>query len=241
MLKHLLTVLAILITLSITAQPVFAVTTPTPPKAPTYQGIWQKMTLKRLLQKQGSATPSIAPSATPTPNVKAARTSRVTPKPTSKKTVTVIKTPTPSPIKAVSTPKPTAKPTAKPTTAPVAAAPATNDVTAYIMKEINDYRASQGLGSVQTSAETCNFAKTRAQEITMNFNHDGFNQRKENKTLPYTSWSAITENIAMTSNYKDVVTMWKNSSGHAANMRANTPYVCVMQSGNYYAYEGMKP
>jgi uncharacterized protein YkwD len=59
--------------------------------------------------------------------------------------------------------------------------------------------------------------------------------------MPYAKWSAITENIAMTSNYGDVVTMWKNSSGHAANMRADTPFVCVMQNGNYYAYEGMKP
>lgn len=237
MLKHLLTAITILITLLLTAQPAAAITTPTAPKAPTYQGIWQKMTLKRLLQKQVSAAPSNTPTATPTPNVKAARTSRVTPTPTPK-TGRVVKSRIQTPLKTT----PTAKPTVKPTTAPVAAAPAaTNDVTAYIMKEINDYRASQGLSSVQTSAETCDFAKTRAQEITTNFNHDGFNQRKESKTLPYTSWSAITENIAMTSNYKDVVTMWKNSSGHAANMRANTPYVCVMQSGNYYAYEGMKP
>jgi len=109
------------------------------------------------------------------------------------------------------------------------------------MNQINAYRASQGLSSVQTSDQTCNFASIRAKEISTSFNHDGFNQRISSKTLPYTSWSKVTENIAMTSDYKSVVSMWQNSAGHAANMRAETPYVCVVQNGNYYAYEGMRP
>jgi uncharacterized protein YkwD len=135
---------------------------------------------------------------------------------------------------------PTSTPTPRIKSVQKITAPAT-DVTSSIMKALNDYRSSQGLGAVQTSNETCAFAKLRAQEITTNFNHDGFAKRRDNKTMPYAKWSAITENIAMTSNYGDVVTMWKNSSGHAANMRADTPFVCVMQNGNYYAYEGMKP
>lgn len=219
MTKHLLIVLILLITL-ISAQPVSAAT-PTP--TPKFYGIWQKMTLTNLLRQQAgitvtpTKTTASIPTKTPTPTPRATST-----------TQQLVKTPTP--IKS------------GPTSAPaVVASAATNDVTAYIMKEINDYRASQGLGSVQTSKETCDFASIRAQEITSNFSHDGFTQRRDSKSLPYASWTAITENIAMTSNYKDVVTMWKNSSGHAQNMRANTPYVCVMQSGNYYAYEGMKP
>ncbi len=107
------------------------------------------------------------------------------------------------------------------------------------MDEINKYRASQGLSSISTNSETCSFAKTRTGEITANFNHDGFNNRVNNHTLPYAIWSKVTENIAMTSEYKNVVTMWANSPGHAENMRANTPYVCVEQSGNYFAYEGL--
>jgi len=109
------------------------------------------------------------------------------------------------------------------------------------MGQINEYRNSLGLSTVQTSTETCNFAKIRAQEISTSFTHDGFTNRKNAGTLPYASWTSITENIAMTSDYKQVETMWQNSAGHAANMRANTPYVCVMQYGNYFAYEGMKP
>lgn len=117
----------------------------------------------------------------------------------------------------------------------------TSDAMSFIMTEINKYRSAQGLSSVQTNAETCSFAATRAAEIISSFNHDGFQNRITDKTLPYKSWSNVTENIAMTSNYKDVVTMWINSPGHAANMRSDTPFVCVRQSGNYFAYEGMRP
>lgn len=109
------------------------------------------------------------------------------------------------------------------------------------MNAVNNYRAAQGLSSVQTDSYTCSFAKTRAKEISVAFNHDGFNNRVASKTLPYPSYQSVTENIAMTSNYKDVVNMWINSPGHAANMRADTPYVCVEQYGSYFAYEGWKP
>jgi uncharacterized protein YkwD len=228
MIKHLLTVPALFALLIITAAPATAATT-TAPQAPEmpkrYYDVWQKMTLRDILKQQSSVTP------TPTATVKN------TPTPTPKPAATTGKsTPTPTPTK-----KPTPTPTKTPTSTPATTTAPTNDVTGFIMNEINAYRASQGLSKVQTSTETCNFAKIRAQEISTNFSHDGFTTRKNAHTLPYASWTAITENIAMTSNYKDVVTMWKNSAGHAANMRANTPFVCVMQHGNYFAYEGMKP
>lgn len=111
----------------------------------------------------------------------------------------------------------------------------------YIMQAINQYRMSLGLNSVSTNDATCNFAKIRAQEIASNFSHDGFTQRIQNHTLPYSNYSLVTENIAETANYQEVVAMWKNSPGHAANMRANTPFVCVENYGNYYAYEGWNP
>jgi len=215
MLTYLLTALTLLITLTISVQSVSAAVIPTPPTPKKYYDLWQQMTLRSILQRQ-TVTPTPTPSKTPTPTV----------------------TPTKTPLTPIPTKTPT--PTIKPTTTPVVSAP-TNDVTSYIMNEINAYRTSLGLSRVQTNDETCNFAKIRAQEITTNFNHDGFTNRQKAHTLPYASWSAITENIAMTSNYKDVEKMWQNSPGHAANMRADTPYVCVMQSGNYFAYEGLKP
>lgn len=116
-----------------------------------------------------------------------------------------------------------------------------NEVTAYIIHEVNVYRASYGLSPVKTSDETCRFAEIRAKEISTNFSHAGFEERYKNGTLPYKSWSVIKENLAMTSDYKKVVDMWIHSPGHAANMRADTPYVCVRQYGSYFAYLGMRP
>lgn len=116
-----------------------------------------------------------------------------------------------------------------------------SNVQTLIMQKINEYRVQNGLYKVKTNQETCSFAQKRAQEIASSFSHDGFRSRFDNKTLPYASYSEVTENIAMTSDYKEVVNMWINSSGHAENMRRDTPFVCVAQNGNYFAYEGWKP
>ncbi len=115
------------------------------------------------------------------------------------------------------------------------------EVTAYIIKEINAYRASLNLKPVQTNDETCDFAKIRAAEIATDFSHDGFNRRAKLGNLPYKHWHVITENIAMTSDYKDVEKMWEHSPGHAKNMRDNTDFVCVERHGKFYAYLGMTP
>ncbi|SRR6266568_2128097 len=119
--------------------------------------------------------------------------------------------------------------------------PALADVSTFILKGVNEYRASLGLSPVKSSAQTCSFATTRAQEIVKGFTHDGFYNRVNNHTIPYASWSHAVENIAQAPDYKEVVTLWKKSPGHAANMRDNTPYVCIKQYGSYYAYEGMRP
>lgn len=136
-------------------------------------------------------------------------------------------------------PKPTTAP--KPTQKPTSTTTSSDPKVTYMMNAINKYRTSLGLSSVKTDSYTCNFAKIRAKEITTDFSHDGFNQRVNNHTLPYPSYSQITENIAMTQDYKQVVQLWINSPGHAENMRQDTPYVCVQYSGNYYAYEGWRP
>ncbi len=116
-----------------------------------------------------------------------------------------------------------------------------NSIQSYLLKEVNKYRSSKGLASVSMNTQVCDFAKTRAGEIASNFNHDGFSRKIESKTLPYSSYSEVTENIAMTSSSTDVVSIWINSSGHRANMEKDTPYVCIEKNGDYYAYEGWKP
>lgn len=164
------------------------------------------------------------------------------PTPTITKIPTPTKKPTPTPT-AVKIITPTPTPT-KPEATPISTAPvqvSTDTVQKYIMDRINEYRASQGLGLVSTDSNTCAFARTRVAEIVQSFNHDGFSNRINDHTLPYGSYKEVTENIAMNSDYTQVVTKWINSSGHAENMRKDTQFVCVEKSGNYYAYEGWKP
>ncbi|KKU63368.1 MAG: hypothetical protein UX87_C0026G0010 [Candidatus Amesbacteria bacterium GW2011_GWA1_47_16] len=128
--------------------------------------------------------------------------------------------------------------TPSPTPTPVIT---TLNIPTYLLIAVNDYRRSQNLSEVTSEPYTCNFAKVRAGEISVSFNHDGFRSRIDSRTLPYPSYSRITENIALNSSYKAVVPGWINSPGHAANMQADTPFVCIQKYGNYYAYEGWKP
>lgn len=110
----------------------------------------------------------------------------------------------------------------------------------YVFNAINDYRASKGLSILNNDSYTCDFAKLRVNEISNNFNHDGFNNRINGKTLPYPSYSSITENIAMNSNYKVVANTWINSPPHALNLEKDATYACVENEDNYYVFESWK-
>lgn len=142
-------------------------------------------------------------------------------------------TPTPT---ITPSPTPTFKAKITPTTTP-----APTSLPDKLLSQINAYRASHGKSPAMSETYTCNFARTRASEITTNFSHDGFQSRIDNKTLPYPGYSTVTENLAMTSNSDEVVDLWKNSPGHAANMIADTTHICVQNSGNYYVMAGWKP
>jgi uncharacterized protein YkwD len=182
-----------------------------------------------------------SPAASPTIKPAAAPTATPTPKPITAQTPRPTQTQTPRPL-VVSTPRPSATVTPRPAATPTPTTTLTHrQKQDYIMNAINSYRASQDLHPVENDTYTCNFAKIRAKEISTNFSHAGFRSRIDSKTLPYPSYRLITENIAITSDYKRVVTMWINSPGHALNMRRDTPLVCVEFYGNYYAYEGWKP
>ncbi len=156
-----------------------------------------------------------------------------TPKPTQESTVTptIISTIIISPTPTQSSPTPTSA---------ISHLSLIDDKQQYMLDAINIYRSKNNLYAVKPSKETCDYAKVRAKEIITDFSHSGWEARVNNNTIPF-DYSMITENIAMTSDYTNVVRLWISSPGHAANMRSDTPYVCVAYSGNYYAYEGMRP
>ncbi|MGH7203649.1 MAG: CAP domain-containing protein [Candidatus Levyibacteriota bacterium] len=138
--------------------------------------------------------------------------------------------------------QPTTQPTILPTATPASTPASQNsEVSQFLLTKVNEYRSRYSLPPVQSSAQVCAFAAVRAQEIANRFSHDGFKSRVSNHTIPYDNWAHATENIAEAPDYKEVVDLWAESSEHAANMRDNTPYVCIEASGPYYAYEGMRP
>jgi uncharacterized protein YkwD len=139
-----------------------------------------------------------------------------------------------------STPRSTATPSPR-ISSPSPSAAVDTTIENYLLTQINAFRASKGLTHVTAEAYTCNFARIRAAEIADNFSHDGFRQRIDKQTLPYPTYHEVTENIAMTNDYHNVVDLWINSPSHAANMEKDTPNVCVEKAGNYYAYEGWRP
>lgn len=150
-------------------------------------------------------------------------------------------TPTPTKIKPTITPTVTLTPTHIISPTGVLSPTSLSSLSTTLLDQVNQYRLSKGLSAVKSDSYTCSFASLRAGEIVNAFNHDGFSNRIASHTLPYPSYHEVTENIAMTTNSNDVVTMWINSSGHAANMQKDTPFVCIEKVGNYYAYEGWKP
>lgn len=181
-----------------------------------FYSLWQKILSNLVI-------PTLAPQPSPI---------TITPNPTQNPTPTPTPTITPTAsLKPTSTPNPTQRPSSIPTT----------DIKTFIIAAINNYRKTEGLSEVKVDPYTCNFAKVRAKEISTNFNHDGFRNKISSSSLPYPNYSLVTENIAQISNYQSVVNMWINSSGHAENMRKDTPFVCVENYLDYYAYEGWRP
>lgn len=181
-----------------------------------------------------SSTPSPIPTLTPTPLPTLEQATPSGPKALSGRR------PTPS-AKQNSIIQITPQPTSQPTPTPTPTQGSTGNGNSSILDGINNFRVSKGLSRATSNPETCEFAKTRAGEISSAFNHDGFNQRISGKTLPYSSYSIVTENIAENSDPTQVINMWINSAPHAENMQKDTPFICVVQNGNYFAYEGWKP
>lgn len=157
-------------------------------------------------------------------------------------------TPIPSPTPSLS-PTPSVTPT--PTKTPNSPTPTkseettssnpSSDTALDLMKQINDFRAGKGLPAFTTDGYTCAFAVTRAAEIVGNFSHEGFRNRIDNKTLPYPSFTGISENIAMNSDPNAVVQGWIDSPGHNENLSKPHAHACVAKNGNYYAFLSWNP
>lgn len=109
------------------------------------------------------------------------------------------------------------------------------------LDQINQYRKSHGLSEASEQSDVCSFAKLRVQEISHSFDHNGFIDRINNNSLPYSSYSLVTENIAQVNDINLLVDMWIASPTHEENIRKDTPFICIENIGDYYVMAGYKP
>ncbi|MBN1169013.1 CAP domain-containing protein [Candidatus Woesebacteria bacterium] len=115
-----------------------------------------------------------------------------------------------------------------------------NNATA-LMNKINWYRSQNGLSDFSYNEVVCNFASLRANELQSEFSHTGFRSKIDNNTLPYSDYSHIAENIADTSSPNKAFELWRNSSGHNANMLTSATYGCIGNTGRLYTLEVWQP
>lgn len=90
-----------------------------------------------------------------------------------------------------------------------------SSASAEILRQVNEYRAQYGLGSLSRSAELDRAAALRATEIAKVFSHT----RPDGSSWSTVSDQAYGENIAKGYRTADkTMAAWMNSSGHRANI-----------------------
>lgn len=127
--------------------------------------------------------------------------------------------------------------TVKPTSSPTATPPVVVSNNGPFIDKINEIRHSRSIPPIEIKSELCDFAQLRAGEITQDFTHAGFDNRRDTGTLPY-SGSHVVENIAMGI---DPIAMWMASPTHESNLMSDITRGCVGNNGDYYVFEGVRP
>lgn len=109
-----------------------------------------------------------------------------------------------------------------------------------ILGDVNIYRAKYDLEPLQKNEKLCDLAKTRVEQIKTDWSHKQF--QTEIDKLANTG-GVFYENLARSFEPEDVVWGWSMSQmGHReAMIIPEMKYGCVVQSGNYYSFEGYTP
>jgi uncharacterized protein YkwD len=108
--------------------------------------------------------------------------------------------------------------------------PADDGLRDDILKYTNQFRKSKKLTELVMNEELNELAEKHSKNMASGkvpFGHDGFKERSDKARKKLNDFS-IAENVAF-GNYggRDVVTQWKNSSGHRANMLGNYKYIGI--------------
>jgi uncharacterized protein YkwD len=99
-----------------------------------------------------------------------------------------------------------------------------------ILKYTNQFRRSKGLSTLEMRQDLNQIARKHSEDMARgrrSFGHGGFDQRSRKIRLIFKSCT-IAENVAYGSrNAKEVVAMWKNSTGHRRNMLGDFKYAGI--------------
>ena len=100
-----------------------------------------------------------------------------------------------------------------------------------VLKYTNDLRRSQGLPALEMRDDLNELALKHSTSMAKgktSFGHDGFEQRRVAASKTFPKLTGFAENVAYgPTTGKEVVTMWKNSSGHRRNMLGHYKFMGI--------------
>jgi len=100
-----------------------------------------------------------------------------------------------------------------------------------VFRYTNQFRKSKGLSALAMRDDLNEVARKHSENMASGkvaFGHDGFQQRQAKVRQIIKPWHSMAENVAYgVSTGKDVVSIWKKSSGHRANMLGNYTYIGI--------------
>jgi uncharacterized protein YkwD len=109
-----------------------------------------------------------------------------------------------------------------------------------ILVDLNAYRATFSLAPLEKDATLCTLASTRVEEIKSDWSHGQFQPEIDKiPNMPGMFYENLAKNFAP----EDVVHAWSLSRmGHKeAMLKPTMKFGCVIQSGEYYTFEGYIP
>jgi uncharacterized protein YkwD len=100
-----------------------------------------------------------------------------------------------------------------------------------VLSQTNKFRRSKGLPALVINEDLNAIAQKHSNNMAkgrVGFGHGGFSQREAHAKRKISSLYSFAENVAYgPETGKEVVTMWKNSSGHRRNMLGRYKYIGI--------------
>jgi len=105
-----------------------------------------------------------------------------------------------------------------------------------VFKYTNQFRISKGLAAVVMRDDLNAIARRHSEDMAngrCSFGHDGYNQRVLKVQKIIKPFYGMAENVASGARSgREVVSMWKNSSGHRKNMLGNYKFIGIGTARN---------